>query len=430
MKLSRNQILLISGGILLIGAIVFVMLYFVRDKSTNFKGQLTVWGVFDQESAVRQTLFADFSTKNPGIKLIYVQKDPQTYEQDLINAKAAGTGPDVFYFKNTWLPKHGDKLVPVNPAFFPVKSLLATFPDVVAKDFADSQNVYALPLYVDTLAMFYNKQIFDNAGIALPPQTWEGVAAASKQITRFDQNGRISRSGAALGASAQSINEATDLLNLIMIQSGSTMLNGEGTRVDFGGAGAKAIGSYTNYANPRSSHYTWDPSQIYSIDAFAEGKVGMIFNYAFQIPQIQAKNPYLNFTVSPMPQFANAKKSINYASYFGLAVSNQTKTPDLAWDFVINSTIDPAANGSYLVATNRSPALRSLIDTNIDNPDLGLFVRQSLTATSWPQIDATAVDEAFTHMLDSINTGQLTLDVAIRQAEASINSLVRRRLGN
>lgn len=355
MNFSKNQVFLIGGGLLIITLIVLLFTGVIpglRNNQGNISGQLTVWGVFDPDNAIQSTLFASFLKKNPNIRLIYVQKDPLTYEQDLINAQAAGTGPDVFYFKNTWLPKHKDKILPANPKLLPVQQLLAIYPDVVTRDFADDQYVYAAPLYIDTMALFYNKTIFDNAGIPLPPATWEAVTEAIKRISRFNQSGQITRAGAAIGASARSINEATDLLSLIMLQSGGTMLTPDKQRANFS-SNSKAVSFYTNFSNPRSSQYTWDPNRSYSIDAFAEENVGMIFNYAFQIPQLKAKNPFLNFAVAPMPQFAGAKINTNYASYFGLAVSNKTKSPTLAWNFVMNSTMDPAANGAYLVATNR-----------------------------------------------------------------------------
>ncbi len=429
MNFSKTQVFMIGGGVFIVLLIVLLFTGVIpglRTGSGTIKGSLTVWGVFDPDSVIRTSLIDDFQKKNPAIRVTYVQKDPLTYEQDLINAQAAGTGPDVFYFKNTWLLKHGDKVLPADPKLLPVQQIAAVYPDVVVKDFTDENYVYALPLYIDTMALFYNKSIFDNAGIALPPQTWEAVTDAIKRISRFNQTGQIIRAGAAIGASSRSINEATDLLNLIMLQDGSSMVTPDGKRANFSFDAGKAVSFYTSFSNPRSSQYTWDPSQGYSIDAFAEENVGMIFNYDFQIAQLKAKNPFLNFSVAPMPQFAGQKKNINYASYFGLAVSSQSKSPALAWNFVMNSTMDPVANGSYLVAASRPPALRTLIESNINNPDIGIFLRQALTATSWPQIDSSAIDQIFTQMIDSINAGQRSLDVALRQAEESITTLMRR----
>ena len=56
------------------------------------------------------------------------------------------------------------------------------FPSVVQSDFtiaptATTTGIYALPLSIDTLAMIYNKDMFDSAGIATPPATWDDFEA-------------------------------------------------------------------------------------------------------------------------------------------------------------------------------------------------------------------------------------------------------------
>jgi multiple sugar transport system substrate-binding protein len=430
MNFSKTQILLVGGGTLIVLLIVLLFTGVIpglRSDTANIKGELLIWGVFDSESAVRDTIIADFAKKNKNIRVTYEQKNPVTYEQDLINSLAAGTGPDVFFFKNTWLPKHGDKLLPFDSKAFPVQKLQATFPNVVTQDFSRNGSVYALPLYVDTLALLYNRTIFDNAGLPLPPKDWKTFSEDVRLLRGFDQNGRLVKAGAAIGGSSRTINEATDLLNLVMLQGGSTIMSGDGSRADFSMNSGDSVKFYTDFANPRSKTYTWDNGQHYSLDAFAEESVAMIFNYAYQVPQIRAKNPFLNLAIAPMPQQVGTNRSVNYANYWGLAVSNRTKLPEVAFSFVTDSTTDPAVNGKYLNAANRPPALLTLIQPNLDDPDFGVFVRQSLTAISWPQPDASTVDSIFSKMIDLINSGQLPIETALNQAEAEVTAIINRR---
>ena len=47
------------------------------------------------------------------------------------------------------------------------------FVDVVSKDvILEDNKIYGLPLSVDTLAMFYNKDLLNNAGISEAPKYW------------------------------------------------------------------------------------------------------------------------------------------------------------------------------------------------------------------------------------------------------------------
>lgn len=431
MQLSKIQIILIGAGLLIITLIALLFTGVIPGLRTNeaaIKGELTVWGVFAPETTVINTLVADFQKKNPQVRINYVEKNSGTYEADLINALAAGTGPDIFFFKNSWLPKHGNKILPLDPKKYPVQKLAEDFPDVVSADFASGGKVYALPLYIDTLALYYNKTIFDNAGIAEPPKDWAQFVEFNRRLTKFDSTGRITRAGAAIGSGSRSINESTDLLSLIMLQFSTPMVTENLSAADFGQNGLKGITFYTNFANPRvGMQYTWDPSLHYSLDAFAEENVAMIFNYAYQLPRLKEKNPFLNIGIAPMMQLPKTERAVNYANYWGLAVSKKSQFADLSTQFMLDSTTDPATNGKFLNAAIRPPALRSLINRNLNDATFGIFVRQALTAKSWPQIDSTAVDRIFTQMLDLINAGRLPAATATEQAETQLTALIQRR---
>ena len=432
MQLTKVQFAII-GSILAFVTIIILLFTGVipglRSKTTgNLAGNLTIWGVFDTEKTMNESLITSFVTANPAVRITYRQMNPATYELDLINALAAGTGPDIFMLKNTWLSKHANKISPLPADRLPINGLGAIFPDVVIRDFVANNTIYALPLYIDTLAMFYNKTIFDNLAIAQPPVTWSEFQELVPRLRSAKSDGTIVRPAAAIGGSDRNINGATDLLNLIMMQSGVPILAEDGSRAIFSNSAGPAVEFYTDFANPRSPYYTWDPSQHYSLDSFAEEAAPIIFTYAFQTPLLKEKNPFLNFATAPMLQMKGAAKHVNYANYFGLTVASTSKQKDLAWAFIMNSTLNTSANINYLNAANRPPALREVIAVSVNDPDIGLFSRQALTAASWQKIDDAAIDATFTRMIELINNGQLQIGVALKQAEEEITSLMQRSL--
>lgn len=424
---------MIAVGLIIVTAVVLLftgVLPGLREKGgSQIAGTLTIWGVFDDERTFTDTLIAPFALKYPKVAVTYRKLDEHTYEQDLINALAAGTGPDIFMIKNTWLIKHADKLSPAPETTMIPPKVAELFPNVVLNDFTANGKVYALPLYLDTMALLYNKTIFDNAGIAQPPRTWQELEAILPKLTRYNSSGQITRSGAAIGTGSRNINEATSLLSLIMLQTGVDMLDQNQQSASFSrGKGPAALQFYTHFTQSRDKSYTWDPTFHYSIDAFDEESTAMIFNFAYQIPLIRQKNPFLNFAVAPIPQFKEApiKNQVNYANYFGLGVSNKSKNASIAWDFILEATANDANNVAFLNATGRPPALRSLIAISLDDPAIGVFSRQALTASSWAQIDAPKIDAIFSQMIDAVNFGQSTPQIAIRQAEQQVSALMNR----
>src|SRR4030042_6909816 len=74
---------------------------------------LEIWGVFDDGGAYNQA-FQAYREINPFVKEAKYRKfDINDYKKDLINALAAGTGPDIFFIQNSWLPEFIDKVAPL-----------------------------------------------------------------------------------------------------------------------------------------------------------------------------------------------------------------------------------------------------------------------------------------------------------------------------
>ncbi|MFH1938074.1 MAG: extracellular solute-binding protein [Patescibacteria group bacterium] len=427
--LDRKKIIIIAAVVILVivGSLIFL---FGRKPVSLKKVELEFWGVFD-DSDVFQTLIADFNETYSNITINYHKKNSQTYEKDLLEAMATGRGPDIFMVHHTWLNRYKDKIWVVPSDLLTLKEFQDSFVDVVANDFIIDNYISAIPLSVDTLALYYNKDIFNTNGIPQPPQTWEDFLSTVEKITIQDDRGNIERAGAALGT-PRNINRSTDILSLLMIQSGAQMINEQTNKAAFNqivslngqsfNPGERALEFYTDFSNPLKSVYTWNTRMDYSIDAFYKGKVAMMFNYSYNLPTIRNKSPYLNFGIAPMPQIKSSEKDVNYANYWGMTVSHNTEDINEAWQFIVWLT-QKENTQKYLELTKKPTARRDLIFWQKDDPDLGVFAQQSLTAYSWPQVDNLSIETVLADMIESVVLGQSTIKDAINKAVNDINGL-------
>ena len=435
--MNTNKVYYILVGSIAIAVFLTVILILRGiGGGTTQSATLEFWGVFDDRSAFDKVI-RDFQAQNPGVKVLYQMFSYEEYERSLIDALAAGTGPDIVMIHNTWLPKHGDKLKAL-PATIPgqkqplltIQDYKTNFVDVAFSDFVFNNQIYALPLYVDTLALFYNKDILNSAGISRPPQDWEEFNSDVETITRLDGSGQIVQSAAAIGT-ARNINRSTDLLSALMIQTGVRMINTDNTGVSFAGrvnntpVGELALKYYTDFANPSVRTYTWNDVQHYSVDAFTQGKTAMMFNYSHQVGDLKNKASRLNFGVAPMPQVSSADVK-NFANYWGVGVSVGSKYPNEAWKFVAYLASKEGAQ-SYLSATLRPSARRDLIELQRNDLDLGVFAVQALSARSWYQIDNTAIETIFADMIDDVNFGRSSARDSLENAESRVNVLMQRK---
>ena len=399
--------------VLIILILTMGIFFFGKKPVPPQKITLEFWGVYD-DSDIIEPFIKEFRKIQPNIKIIYRKKLFDNYQKELLDAWASGRGPDIFYIHNTWLFKYIDKITPCPEKLMSLKNYHNSFVDVCYNDFVENSYIYAVPLYVDTLALFYNKDFFNSAGIPTPPETWEDFIEDVKKLTIKDEFGNIKRAGAAIGT-YKNVNRAFDILSLLMLQSGTKMVDKKRKKATFNEpvyyqgekypVGEMALQFYTDFANPLKEVYTWNNYMHYSIDAFYEESVAMMFNYSYHIFTIRKKAPYLNFGVSFMPQLKGREKDINYASYFGLSVSKKCKNPYWAWYF-ITWLVNKENSYKYLQKTKRPTARRDLVSLQENDIDLGIFAKQSLTASSWHIPDKEAVEKIFENMIESVIKGE------------------------
>lgn len=432
MSLSRSQLIIIGGAGALVLLVIALFVFFGRGALNPPGAELVVWGVFDEPRAFTDGIAAFEKQVRRNTQVRYERKNEQTYEQDLIQALAAGRGPDIFMFHSTWLPKHWDKIAPLSASALPIPLFRELYPQVVEQDFAPDGVVFALPLYIDTLALYWNKDYFDRKGVVFPPANWEEFQTLTPRLRELGRSGDIIKAAAAIGGSAKSVNRAADLISLLMLQAGTVMTDPTFSHATFAAPlsnnqvpGLNAFEFYTQFANPASAVYTWNDKAHYSVDNFAEGDTAIFFNYAYQTALLRAKNPFLKFDIAPMPQPRGAAQPINVANYWGFAVSKKSPRADLAWQFVKFFATDQTSMRAYMWGTKHPPALRTLLDEVRVDPDLGVFARQALTARSWPQIDNRLVERSFSDMIEAVTSGRLSALNALKEAEDAISSAMR-----
>lgn len=433
--------------LIIIAVLVFILVggFIVwRIPKTPDSVSLSFWGVFD-DSDVYANLIARFKEQYPWITISYKKFAYEEYEQALFDAWSLGQGPDLFMIHNTWLPKYQDRLYPYPQSKnspLNTESFKNVFVPVVQSDFLRQGQIYGIPLYVDSLALYYNEDIFqkayrqnpDDAWILEPPTTWDEFIEAIKFITEKDEWDNLLRPGAAIGT-AYNINRASDILYLIMLQSGTKMIADNlqsavfdrTTTVD-GRAynpGEEALKFYTDFANPHKKVYTWNIKQDYSIDAFSEGKAAMVFGYSYLAETFKKKNPNLNFKIAPAPQIQQSANPLYYANYWALAVPRWSKHIQEAWSFIEFAARKENVS-IYLDKTQRPSARYDMVTwQEQEMSNLGVFARQNINARSWYQIDSTAIEKIFLNMIDRVNLGKASPSRAITEAARELTLLMQ-----
>lgn len=422
--------------ILIVGGITGLIPIFKSDSSDpNFpKGpvKLSVWGVGDEYQALVAAL-GEYQKINPvgaQIRIEYKKFDSvDEYETALLNAFADNKTPDIFMIRNVDAFRYKNKIVAAPSTLITPTNVRQVFPSVVARDFVYSdletgkESVIALPLHMDVLGVVYNKDLFNSAALVYPPRTWdEFVSFSNKLRTHNTQSNAITIAGTALGTT-NNVKNIPDILSALMIQSGSPMYDEKLGRFSFNSDAIKSLSFYLQFSNPLNTYYTWNSEFPTSREVFASGQVGMILDYYSALADIQTRNAFISTAIAPLPQLSTQAANIkNYASYWGVAVSNRSTYSYPAWHFITSLTTNATVNDSYLTATKKLPALLSLIQKSLTGP-YGDFVKTFLTATSWRQGDAHKADTILQTMVQDVLTGRTDAAKALQSAQQELNLL-------
>lgn len=334
--IGRKIVSIIIGLLVVIGIASAVYFFIIPRFFSNNSGsaELVYWGLWEDPKIMDQ-IIADFNREHPEIKIKYEKQDIKglgDYIERLTTQIQNGKGPDIFRYHNSWPLQLQGYLLPFPKDVVSSLQLDTQYYNVIKKDISENGAYYGVPLQIDTLALFYNEDLFKAADLAGPPTNWNDLTDMAATLTVPDETGNIKTAGVALGT-YNNIDHASDIISLLFVQNRADLYK-------LGGATKQnaidALGIYYTYfakGDENGRGKSWDASLENSKVAFANGSLAMFFGYSWDIFEIKQRNPNLNFKVVPVPQLPPDRKE-TIASYWVEGVSSKTKNSKAAFEFL------------------------------------------------------------------------------------------------
>ena len=224
MKLSLfNIIILIVAGFAIIGA-VLIFAFGLGSKKPIIGGvkPVVIWGDLSKE--VFETLKKDSSIKDNARyqHITYEEKNPDTLEQEFVEALAEGREPDLVILRENQIYKNQNKLY-ITPyksmdkrgyqdTFIPESDLL------LSKD-----GIIGFPIAIDPLVLYFNKDILNSYGIIKTPDTWKELLAIAPSLIKSDSSFNITKSVIPLG-SIENIKNSKEIIWALILQTGNNVV--------------------------------------------------------------------------------------------------------------------------------------------------------------------------------------------------------------
>ncbi len=292
---------------------------------------LTV-AIWDTNQEPGLTKIIDDFTAKTGIKA-KIQVTPWDQYWTMLEAGATGGSlPDVFWMHSNEITKYEEygMLLDLTDKIKASKTLdMTKFPQDIVSIYNYNGKQYAVPKDYDTIALWYNKTMFDAAGIKYPDDTWtwDTMKDAAKKLTKSD--------GSQYGCYFRPSNNQDGWYNIVYDMGGRIISDDKKKSGMDDPNTEKALDFATGLTKdgmtpPYEAMSDNDPNAM-----FEAGKVAMITQGSWMLPEL-CNNDYVkaNCNVAVLPKDAATGRRASIYNGLGWAVSANTKKADNAWQLV------------------------------------------------------------------------------------------------
>lgn len=401
---------------------------FFNSSSSNQKltGNVKVWGILPQDS------MSDFvNIFNKEAKTYTMEYKEVPYGQmnsKLISALADGTGPDLIIAPSEFAFANLSRIYPISLTTIPESTYRNTFVDAGAMLIYPPYGYIALPVSIDPLVLYYNRDILSSNGFANPPRTWGDLYTYQSKITKKDDSGNITLSTIAFGT-YDNIPHVTDIILSMIFQQGQNPVeqyatkDGDGNSIsaykvlvdqsvsDEGISPLNAVLAFTkDFSDTQKDTYNWNAKSPNALTQFISGNLAFYIGYASEAGYIKSANQKLYFDYTYLPQADGSKVSATYGklnTIFMLRTSPNASESSLAYQVMVALATGPFSQNLVSTTGGVSP-LKATISGSISSGDQGaeIFGNSALISKSFYDLHRNDLESLIREAIRQIYNGE------------------------
>jgi len=374
---------------------------------------------------------SEFNQQNPGIHVTPVYDgDYPTTAAKVLQLAQAGTPADVAIVNAAAIYQMTDADV-----VMPLDDLIqqaggANFiNDFYPAFLANSQmngHTWSIPFQRSTLVLYYNKDQFQQAGIANPPQTWDELVQDAQKLTQKDASGNISRYGVGFPSNGTSYWE----FQALAIEAGQNVFdNNSGNKVFFN---APASVQSLQFMIDLNKKYDVSPPGAVDWNAlpndFAAGKYSMIYHSTGSLTSV-LKAAQFNVGVAMLPknqQFGSPTGGGNMYIMKGIPADHQAAAWKLVqWLSTPEREAQWSIDSGYVAPRKSAYDTQLLKDYTAKNPQ-ALVARDQLqyAQNELGTHDMVEVQKILSDAIQSGITGQESPQAALDKAQQNATQIL------
>jgi ABC-type glycerol-3-phosphate transport system substrate-binding protein len=390
------------------------------------KVTLTYWrnSGNDVENSAYDKLVKAFMEQNPNIKVVMSPIPYSDYDTKLRTSIGSGNPPDIMAIDAPNMASYA-KAGALHPltAYFKADGNLEDIPKSTIATYTYQNEIYMAPLTESSIALFYNKKMFEAKGIPLPsknpeePWTWDQVLDAAKKVNDPAKG--------IFGIDpAQGFNNAGATAYFkypIIWQFGGEVMNADGTSSK--GAldspeSKKALQFFADlYNKDKVSALEYPP------DPFPNGKLGMTVDGSWSLSYLADKFPNfklgVDYDIAPLPK--GTKQAVANGGW-AIGISNKSKHPEEAWKFV-NFMTSHDSQKTYCSITKDIPARYSAAK---DFPELNQYPKNIFVVQDQKFGKPRPISPIFPQMSEAVNKLFEEVVIGKRNVDAAVADAIKK----
>lgn len=379
------------------------------------------WNIIDQEPLIRGWI-ASFERANPGAEVEWLDKKgpelPPFYQTQL----AAGTPPDVINTQGAlWLEyAAGGALLDMTPLIAQDEAMRGRFNAEYLANWTYEGRNFMLPFYITKTLLFFNKPMFQRAGLSGPPQNFDQILEFAGKMGQGDATGFLTLN--------------FDWLYWpLFAMNGIELLTPDLRRPAFNTPKAIEVVEKLARASDTGAinKISWTGRWVEPNGAFAAGNVGMLHAHSPAYFFVKGQGSWIT---PDSLGVAHAPGGYSTPNSHGLGISKGSRNPELAWAFLKHITANEQASQfatqRRILTGNTAVDQALLASLRTADPQVFAVLTTQLEHTDkmvgkWPLANDARVKDAFWAELQSALLGRKPA----RQALADAERRVGRELG-
>jgi multiple sugar transport system substrate-binding protein len=368
-----------------------------------------------------EALIAAFEKENPDLEVKYSTAPFDSYFTKLQTNLAAGQAPDVFElnYENFVTFASRGTLLALDPYLRQDSTLNNVFYPAALNAFRHGNAQYGLPITFSTVVLFYNKDLFDKAGVAYPAAswTWKDVMSAAQKISNPAQR-------------VWGVYQPVQFWEFYKVarQAGGGLQVSPSVQIDTP-ANREALRYLVDKVRLKVMPSDAEMSGVSNEDLFLNGQLGMLYSGIWMFDKFSQAKFKWDIAVEP----GGARKATHFFSNAAV-VARASKNPEAAWKWVRFLAVHPATVKTRIDRAWELPALslgqRALFDAYLKKPLPANreAVFDSLQYAVTPPVveNQSQLQDIINQELEAARLGSKTPEQALADAQRRVEALVRR----